>query len=80
MVEGQVMSPFERDILLPKLRELNRWAGAVNAVLLADHVGISERYARMLLNRMETLGVVGRPYGKRKGWSVVQLRGIQAAV
>jgi DNA-binding IscR family transcriptional regulator len=70
------MSPFEKDVLLPKLQELNRWAGAVNAVLLADHVAISERYARLLLNKLEKVGMVERPHGRRKGWSVVQLRAV----
>lgn len=74
------MSPFERDVLLPKLQELNRWAGAIHAVLLADHIGMSERNARLYLKRMEGMGLVKRPHGPRKGWSVVQLRGIQAAV
>lgn len=70
------MSPFEKDVLLPKLQELNQWAGAIRAVLLADHVGISERYARLYLKKLEEAGMVKRPYGPRKGWSVVQLRAI----
>lgn len=77
------MSPFDIDVLLPKLRELNRWAGAIHAVLLADHVNISERTARDHLRKMELVGVVIRPYGKRRGWLVieaVQLRAVQAAV
>ena len=70
------MSPFEKDVLLPKLQELNRWAGAICAVLLADHTGIPERSARHYLKRMEKAGMVERPYGPRKGWFVVQLRAV----
>lgn len=76
------MSPFEKDVLLPKLLELNRWAGAIYAVLLADHIGIPERSARHYLKRMELAGAVSRPYGQRRGWIAVgiQLRAVQAAV
>lgn len=77
------MSPFERDIILPALRNLNR-VGAIHAALLAIEINKAERTARHYLRRLELAGAVYRPAGPRKGWMViednVQLRSIPAGV
>lgn len=72
------MSPFEKDVLLPLLRELNCRTGAISAVSLAVHVNRAERTARHYLKRMEQAGAVYRPHGPRKGWVVsdFQLRSV----
>lgn len=66
------MTPFDRDLLLPRLRELQRWRGGpVPCRLVADVLGMSERTLRWRLRRLETLGAVGRPWGPRRGWCTV---------
>ncbi|MAS33572.1 MAG: hypothetical protein CL610_06170 [Anaerolineaceae bacterium] len=65
------LSPFERGPVVRVLQELNRWRrGPVISPLLADHLGISERTARLYLARLEREGLVQRPHGPRSGWMV----------
>lgn len=63
--------PFEKEIVLPRLKELNRDIGAVTARLLAELNGWSERSTRYWLARLEQAGMVVRPRGERSGWRVV---------
>lgn len=58
------------DVLLPKLRELNRRCGPIHSQLLADLLGVSERAMRNYLRLLEQIGMVARPFGQRRGWLV----------
>lgn len=64
------MTPFERDIIIPTLRRL----GLCHALTLAVELGKAERTARYYLARLEAKGIVERPNGPRKGWTVSDLR------
>jgi len=64
------VSPYERDVVARRLRELNRNWGPVHSPMVAAYVGISERTARYYLARLEKAGVVRRPAGARSGWAV----------
>lgn len=62
------MKPFEKDVVLPRLKELNQAAGPVIARVLAELNGWSERTTREWLRRLESAGMVIRPMGDRSGW------------
>lgn len=64
------MKPFEKDVVLPRLREANLRFGAVTGVTLAALNGWSERTTRGWLRRLEAAGLVARPSGVRMGWVV----------
>ena len=64
------MKPFEKDVVLPRLREANLRFGAVTGVTLAALNGWSERTTRQWLRRLEMAGFVMRPLGDRSGWLV----------
>lgn len=72
------MSPFAKDIVLPKLRTVNRQVGAVCAAHLVAwmDVPVAERTLRNHLRALEAAGLVARPFGPRSGWMVVQSREI----
>lgn len=76
------MTPFERDVILPTLRDLNEQLGAVKSLMLACCINKSDRMARNYLRRMELAGAVKRPHGPRRGWVALdlQLRTVQGAV
>lgn len=62
---------FEKDIVYPRLKELNRQTGPVVARVLAELNGWSERTTRDWLHRLEMAGLVARPGGVRSGWRAV---------
>ena len=64
-------SPYERGKVLGTLHDLNKISGPVRSPMLADHVGIPERTARLYLRRLENAGLVKRPHGPRSGWIAV---------
>lgn len=69
-LQGLDVTPYECGPVLARLRELQRWCGRpVPAALLADHLGKSERTARLYLRQLERAGYVQRPAGQRSGWA-----------
>lgn len=64
-------SPYERGPVLRVLHNLNETAGPVMSGMLADHVGIPDRTARLYLKRLENAGLVQRPDGPRSGWLAI---------
>lgn len=64
------VSPYERDVVARRLRELNRSCGPVPSMSVAAHLGIPDRTARHYLARLEKAGYVRRPAGVRSGWAV----------
>lgn len=66
-----MVTPYERDVVARRLADLVKWCGQpVPARLLADHLGKSERMARVYLSRLERSGYVQRPRGQRSGWAI----------
>ena len=59
------------ELTLQKIREIERRTGKpARTLCVAVHLGKKERTMRWHLQKLERMGLIGRPWGNRSGWAV----------